>query len=428
MNVVYFSHSYRKEDNFLVKFFGELIQSQELVLTLDAPSENVNAAKLERHINSTDGMVAVLSWREGGASEYIKFEISLCLRVRKPLLVFVEDNINTKGIPSRVLQRRFSRGYLPREIKEHKHAIQSLKAYMGVMPLPKYQPSNKKRACLLVGLSILHENAREAVKEIIKELNYSVIPIDETTDHIFQKQTVFEKICLASLAICFVDSKSCVFNYYLGAIRTAMVPTILLTTNSSYSYDHSIPIEFQPRIIETEDLISLKKRIDTEMKLYEEDIFGIEDKKKLKTYIDGLLKVSSDEGKYPKWAHNFFVSELSMGNEYNIIDSQVGNIGPNAHVHDISFSQIWNETKDHVDLNKLAEELEILRLKLKDEAKTPENDISIGNVAGAESSARNGNGPKAYEYLQKAGKWALDVACKISIPVTIEVLKKLIGV
>ena len=40
MNVVYFAHSYRKEDNFLVKFFGELIQSQGLVLTIDPPSQN----------------------------------------------------------------------------------------------------------------------------------------------------------------------------------------------------------------------------------------------------------------------------------------------------------------------------------------------------------------------------------------------------
>jgi hypothetical protein len=298
---------------------------------------------------------------------------------------------------------------------------------MGVMPLPKYQPSNKKRACLLVGLSILHENAREAVKEIIKERNYSVIPIDETTDHIFQKQTVYEKICLASLAICFVDSKSCVSNYYLGAIRTAMVPTILLTTNSSYNYDHNIPIEFQPRIIETEDLISLKKTIDTEIKLYEEDIFDIEDKEKLKAYINGLFKVSSAEGKYPKWTYNFFASELNMRDKYEISDSQMGNVGPNAHVHDISFSQIWNETKDYVDLNKLAEELEILRLNLKEEAKTPDNDISIGNVAGAESSARNGDGLKAYEYLQKAGKWALDIAYKISIPVATKLLEKLVG-
>lgn len=119
MNIVYFSHSYREEDNFVVSFFGKLIQSQGLVLSIDPPSENINAAKLERHFNSTDGMIAVLSRREGGVSEYIHFEISLCLRARKPLLVFVEDNIDTKRIPSRVLQKRFSRRYLPLEIKEH---------------------------------------------------------------------------------------------------------------------------------------------------------------------------------------------------------------------------------------------------------------------------------------------------------------------
>jgi len=115
-------------------------------------------------------------------------------------------------------------------------------------------------------------------------------------------------------------------------------------------------------------------------------------------------------------------------NNYEI--SGQGNIvGPNALVHDISFNQIWNETKkDGIDLNKLAEELGTLRLKLKEEAKTPENDLSIGNIAGAESSAKKGDGPKAFEYIQKAGKWALDIACEISVPLATEVLKKLLGV
>lgn len=427
MNVVYFSHSYREDDNFVVSFFGKLIQSQGLVLSIDPPSENINEAKLERHFNSTDGMIAVLSRREGGFSEYIHFEISLCLRARKPLLVFVEDNIDTKRIPSRVLQKRFSRRYLPLEIKEHTHAIQSLKAYMGIMPLPKYQPSNKKRACLLVGLSILHEDEREVVKEIIKKRNYSIIPINETTDHIFQKQTVYEKICLASLAVCFVDSKSCVSNYYLGAIRTAMVPTILLTTNPSYSYEPKIPKEYQPRIIETENPIpSLEKIITTEIDTYEENVVDVKEQKKIEEYTGLLLEVASDEGKYGKETHQYFTRVL-MGDNYVVNGGQMGSVGPNAHVHGISFSQIWNETKDDVNLNKLAEELEILRLKLKDEAKTPENDISIGNIAGAESSARKGDGPKTYEYLQKAGKWTLDIACKTCVPVATKLLEKLVG-
>jgi len=43
MNIVYFSHSYREEDRSLVEYFGELIQSQGLIPSLD-PMESINAA------------------------------------------------------------------------------------------------------------------------------------------------------------------------------------------------------------------------------------------------------------------------------------------------------------------------------------------------------------------------------------------------
>ena len=126
MNVILFSHSYRPEDNILVEHFSGLIQSQGLIPSLDPPSDSVNAAKLERHLNSSDGMVAVLSWRKGGISEYILFEISACLKARKPLLVFVEDNLPNDIVPSRILQSRFSRQYFIRQIREHKYSIQNL--------------------------------------------------------------------------------------------------------------------------------------------------------------------------------------------------------------------------------------------------------------------------------------------------------------
>ncbi|MCE8426970.1 MAG: hypothetical protein J5U19_01095, partial [Candidatus Methanoperedens sp.] len=57
MNIVYFSHSYREEDRGLVEYFGELIQSQGLIPSLDPPSDSVNAAKLERHLNNSDGTI-----------------------------------------------------------------------------------------------------------------------------------------------------------------------------------------------------------------------------------------------------------------------------------------------------------------------------------------------------------------------------------
>jgi hypothetical protein len=89
MNLVYYAHSYRKADIAVVEFFGELIRSENLIASLDPPSDRLNSAKPERHLRSTDGMLAVLTERDGGVSQYILYEISLCLRAKKPLLVFV---------------------------------------------------------------------------------------------------------------------------------------------------------------------------------------------------------------------------------------------------------------------------------------------------------------------------------------------------
>jgi len=50
-----------------------------------------------------------------------------------------------------------------------------------------------------------------------------------------------------------------------------------------------------------------------------------------------------------------------------------------------------------------------------------------GAVASAESCAKKGDGSGALEYLSKAGKWAIDVATTIGVPVATEALKKVIG-
>ena len=39
MNIVYFSHSYRKEDADIVKYFGRLMRSENLIPSLAPPSE-----------------------------------------------------------------------------------------------------------------------------------------------------------------------------------------------------------------------------------------------------------------------------------------------------------------------------------------------------------------------------------------------------
>ena len=106
---------------------------------------------------------------------------------------------------------------------------------------------------------------------------------------------------------------------------------------------------------------------------------------------------------------------------------QGGAIGPGAHAHDMAFNQIWNEIKDEIDLSALTKELAELRSKLKEEATEPEHDKSIGAIAAAESSAKEGKGPKTLEYLSKAGTWAFDKATKISVPVATAALKAALG-
>ncbi len=426
MSIVYFSHSYRKEDTFLVEYFGELIQNHGLIPSLDPPSDSVNAAKLERNLINCDGMIAILSWREGGVSKYILFEISLCLRARKPLLVFVENNLQSEIVPSRILQMRFSRQSLPRQIREHQHVILNLRNYIGINPPPKYQLSIGRKSCLLIGLSILEKKIRDYIREFIEYHEYSPIEFDESNDLIFQDQRVYEAISSSSLAICFVDSKLPMSQYLIGAVQMAFVPSILLTTDLSYNYKPYIPKEFQPRFIDINETIELKKTLDVEINLYEEDVVSIYDKEKLKTYTKLLLQLSSNVGSYQTGIHNVFAERLHMGDNYNI-RGQVGAIGPGAHTHDINFNQIWNENKSDIDLPALAVELSKLRQKLKDEATEAEHYSSMGAIASAESCAKKGDGPGALEYLSKAGKWALDIANKIGVPVATEALKKAIG-
>jgi len=426
MNIVYFSHSYREEDRSLVEYFGELIQSQGLIPSLDPPSESINAAKLERHLNNSDGMVAVLNWRKSGISEYILYEISTCLKAKKPLLVFVEDILPNDIIPPRILQSRFSRQSFLRQIREHKHAIQILNTYLGTDPPPKYQPSLARRSCLVIGISDFPKNVRDAVVEIIDARGYSPIELDESSCSILQDQHVYEVISSINFGVCLIESKLPMSRYLIGALQMAFVPTILLTTNPAYHYNPHIPKEYQPRFVDYLDSNIIKKTINVEINLFEEDILNLDDKNKIKTYSNLLLQVSSTEGRYKSDTNYIFAKEVNMRDKYDV-RGQVGAIGPGAIAHDINFNQIWNEAKDGINLPELANELSELRLKLKEKATEPEHEVSIGQIAAAESSARKGDGPKALEYLKQAGNWALNVAKTIGVPIATKALMKVLG-
>ena len=114
------------------------------------------------------------------------------------------------------------------------------------------------------------------------------------------------------------------------------------------------------------------------------------------------------------------------GDHYNV--GQAGAVGPGSTAQ--NFQQVWNnwqESGSGMDLVLLAQDLEKLRQEMKKEATSPEQDEATGEVAGAQTAAKSGDGGKVLEKLAKAGKWALSMAEKIGAGLAIAALKKAVG-
>jgi len=114
------------------------------------------------------------------------------------------------------------------------------------------------------------------------------------------------------------------------------------------------------------------------------------------------------------------IKELNM-DSYKTGDVYGGVVG--GHVHDINFTQSWSQLQSSVNLPILAEQLSRLRGELLKRAADAEHHAAIGAVASAEIEAKKGDGPKALEYLSRAGKWVFDVAVDIGERVAAEAIK-----
>ena len=422
MNIVYFSHSYRSVDADIVQYFGLLLDSEYLIPSLDPPSETVNSAKLERHLRSTDGMVAILTTREGGVSPYILYEISMCVRARKPLLVFVEDVLPDDIIPSRILQRRFSRRAFLRQTREHLHSVRSLKMYLGENSPPIYQQSIQRKTCLLIGVDNFPLLMRDKIKTTVNKLGYSPIDISDSNNYHLVERECPELIACAELAICIINF-TCVYNHYLwGAVRSSMTPTITFTTYPSFKFDPKVPTEFQPHIVSPNDSEIVNNMVIEQINLFEEDFIDLDKKEEVQTYTNLLMYTNTKTlaGRYTQEIRNYFVGELNMKDKY--VAEQVGAQGPNAHVHDNTLNQIHNQNKN-LDLESLVKDLEKLRLALKEQATEVSHDIAVGQVSQAMDAAKKGDKSKALSYLCKSGKWVLDVASQIGTTVIVDVIK-----
>jgi hypothetical protein len=425
-NVLCFSHSYRSPDAQVNAYFARLLESEGLTPSLDPPSNAVNSAKLERHLNYTDGMIAILAQREGGVSPHILYEITLGIRARKPLAVFVEDSLPNDIVPRRVLQQRFSRQSFLRQVREHRQTLQTLRSYLGGTPAPRYQPSIGQRTCLILASDAFDSSPASADLPDFIERDLRYAPVNIPTDFgILGGQAWWELMLAIDVVIVVHDAQlNSRSSYLLGAIRGALRPMISLTLEPDFRYSPDIPLEYQPRQILSMDTQAVREILFREFRLYEEDFLDFGDQTEVNRYADQLIYL---DGQYSPGTRSR-VMEVVMGDKYEVSGGQAGVVGPKAHVHGgINFNQIWGANKNEIDLGQLAQELEKLRASVRSEASTPEQDAVLAEIGQAQVAAQAADGPEAMSHLARAGRWALSVAEKIGVPLAVAAIRAAIG-
>lgn len=315
MLVVYYSHSYRPAETDINEFFQELMLSEGMIPSLDPPSDKLNSAKPERHLRSTDGMVAVLPYREPGPSGYILYEIELCIRARKPALVFVEDVLPSSSVPSGLLQQRFSRNHYLREVRSHRQALQTLKAYIGTEPPPAFGPSMGRRSCLFIGGSTLSEDHQQEIEERLNLLHYSTIVAPSTDDCLSYAQPHEALVARSALCLAFAEKLSPSETYLLGAARSTLTPSIIFSQNQNYNFDKNVPNEYQPRIVSVFDMGRLCENLEEEVMIFQQDYLELKEQEKVLRYRAALIQKSSGGGNY---------SERVRGDIINIVANHLG--------------------------------------------------------------------------------------------------------
>jgi hypothetical protein len=396
------------------------MKSEQLIPSLDPPSNSVNSAKLERHLNYSDGMVAVLTNREGGPSPHILYEITLAVRARKPVVVFAEDTLPSDVVPRRLLQQRFSHRSFLRQVREHRQALRILRSFLGEQAAPRYQPSTARRTCLVLGPSIASSGLQNLLEA---NLGYdaAIFPVGQAVSMIGQPW--WNVISSIDVAIWIQSNEmSAAEAYFLGAVEGALRPLISVTSDPDYPYVRDIPLEYQARRADRLDLACLDPLLRAEFVLFEEDFLDLDDQDSVDRYSQQLIELDGHYGPHTRDR----VTEVVVGDKYEV-KGQVGAVGRHAEAHDMTFNQVWSESKGAVDLTELAKELEQLRREARTQATTVEDDESTAEIGRAQRAAEEGDGPRALSHLAKAGRWALGVAEKIGVGVATAAIKSAVG-
>jgi TIR domain len=138
--LAYFSHSYKAEDREVNSFFWELFSDAGYFFTVDPKSNVFSIPYLESMMLRSNCFVAVIPRRPAsplGCSPYILFEYGLAKEAQKPLLVFVERDVNSEWFErdsTRVIP--FNRQRLQSNRDRFKEAIEELAQRVRGEPNP----------------------------------------------------------------------------------------------------------------------------------------------------------------------------------------------------------------------------------------------------------------------------------------------------
>jgi hypothetical protein len=420
MPAVYFAHGYKKEEAQVNEFILMLMSNVGMMPSLDPPSDRVNSAKLERHLRFTDAMVGVVMNRKGAISPYIRFEIEMALRSRKPLVLFLEDTLPGGIFPSHILQARFSRRSFARETLDHLHLLKMLSGFIGSPSAPRYRVMARPRSCLLSGFNRVPEKLEAALSDRLAERGYEVRKYPGKTRFAPIYNEVNAEFAISDLAIVIIDSKSVPSVYSWGAIQCSLTPTIFITLNGTRIADENLPDSYQPlnlSIIAKEKWISA---IEEHIDLYEEDFVEIHGPRAANAYASQLLALKREDGVYSKNTRFNIINKLVMGNETNQNIEISGSMQAGG---DINLSQMSNQHSTSMNLEDLAIELVQLRQALIQNIEGVESVAETGAVAEAELAAKSGNREGVFNNLKRVGKWTLGIAEKVGVGLAVAAIK-----
>ena len=254
----------------------------------------------------------MLTERKGGVSQYMLYEISLSLPSRKPLLVFVEDVLPNDLVPSRIIQRRFSRRGLLRQVRDHRHAVKIMAHYVGAEPPPTYQPGLNRRTCVVVGASRFGKRVMGEIEHELQDLGYSPIMMAAQDPSFIFDRHHQETLATTDVALCFVSAPEPFTQLIFGALRAFLTPTILLTADPKYPFHPSVPREYQPTVVDPKGVSQLRMTIAEQVAIFEEEYVDLEDQDGVARYAQILLKEASGTGDYSDQLRNVFINNLSV--------------------------------------------------------------------------------------------------------------------